>query len=209
MPVFLPTIIRDMGYSSLKSQALSAPPYLFAFALVLVTAYLSDLYQSRSTFIILHSLLASLGYITIAICGYQQIDNTTIRYLALYLAASGFFSAITIIITWTINNQESDSKKGTGMAILNIIGQMGPLVGTTIFPETDGPWYVRGMTICALFMLLVGILAAALRWVLIRQNNKMSEEKTAGADGCRYAGIPLQEDGGTVRFERTRFSYIL
>ncbi|KAF2201743.1 hypothetical protein GQ43DRAFT_455567 [Delitschia confertaspora ATCC 74209] len=170
MPVFLPTIIRDMGHTSLDAQALSAPPYLFASAVVILTAYLSDRYQTRSTFIMLHSLLATFGYLTIAVVGHYRWQNNTIRYLGLYPAIAGFFSAITVIITWTINNQESDAAKGTGMAVLNIIGQMGPLVGTSIFPKKDAPYYVRGMVVCAVFMAVVGILAYFLRLVLIYQN---------------------------------------
>ncbi|KAJ4352366.1 uncharacterized protein N0V89_007714 [Didymosphaeria variabile] len=62
MPVFLPTILRDMGHTTLIAQALSAPPYLFAFVVVLVTAYLSDRHQSRAFYIIVHALLAASGY---------------------------------------------------------------------------------------------------------------------------------------------------
>ncbi|KAJ4368321.1 hypothetical protein N0V83_006677 [Neocucurbitaria cava] len=204
MPVFLPTIIRDMGHKSITAQGLSAPPYLFAFLVVLTTAYYSDRLQSRSTFIMLHSLLATIGYGTIALSGYYKSTNTMIRYLALYPACAGFFSAITIIITWTINNQETDSKKGTGMAVLNLIGQLGPLVGTSIFPDEDRPWYVKGMSICAAFMLLVGILAAILRWVLIRENRKLREDKGGG----EYAGIPLEE-GAVARSGKRRFQLIL
>ncbi|KAF2129315.1 hypothetical protein P153DRAFT_396600 [Dothidotthia symphoricarpi CBS 119687] len=204
MPVFLPTIIRDMGYESITAQGLSAPPYLFAFVVVLATAYYSDRLQSRSTFIMLHSLLATLGYTIIAISGYYELPNTMVRYMALYPAIAGFFSVITIIITWTINNQESDSQKGTGMAILNIIGQMGPLVGTSIFPKEDGPWYVRGMGICAAFMLSAGVLAAVLRWVLIRENRKMREDKGGGD----YASVPLEE-GATTRRTQKKFEFML
>jgi MFS family permease len=203
MPVFLPTIIQSMGYSSITAQGLSAPPYLFAFVVVITTAYFSDRTHSRSAFIILHSLLATLGYSTIALSGYLGSTNTTIRYLALYPAIAGFFSAITIIITWTINNQETDSKKGTGMVVLNIIGQIGPLVGTSIFPETDGPYYVRGMTVCAGSMLMVGILAATLRWILIRKNRKARADSVGN-----YAGIPLEE-GGATRVARKQFEYML
>lgn len=205
MPVFLPTIIRDMGYTAVSAQAMSAPPYFFAFVIVITTAYYSDRLQTRSIFIILHSLLATAGYSTIAISGHYKSPNTIIRYLALYPATAGFFSAITIIITWTINNQESDSKKGTGIAMLNIIGQMGPLVGTSIFPKEDGPWYVKGMGICACFMLLVGVLAAVLRIVLKAQNNKMWKGKERQV---QYAGIPLEE-GGNVKGERTPFEFML
>ncbi|KAL6710422.1 hypothetical protein ACN47E_009368 [Coniothyrium glycines] len=204
MPVFLPTIIRDMGYTSITAQGLSAPPYLFAFIVVMITAYYSDRLQSRSTFIMLHSLLATLGYGTIALSGYYKLNNTIIRYFALYPAAAGFFSSITIIITWNINNQDTDSKKGTGMVVMNIIGQLGPLVGTSIFPESDGPWYVKGMSLCAGFMLLVGILAAILRFILLRENGKSGPDSRC----AEYAGVPLEE-GATFKNARKTFKYIL
>lgn len=204
MPVFLPTIIQEMGWESITAQGLTAPPYLFAFLVVLTTAYYSDRLQSRSSFIILHSVLATLGYGTIALSGYYKSTNTTVRYMALYPAAAGFFSAITIIITWTINNQETDSKKGTGMAVLNVIGQMGPLVGTSIFPNEDGPYYVKGMSICAGFMLLVGVLATLLRVVLLRENKKMKQ----GSGSGEYAGVPLDENA-RIRLERKKFEFII
>lgn len=202
MPVFLPTILRDMGYKSITAQGLSAPPYLFAFIIVITTAYFSDRLQSRSSFIMLHSVLATLGYGTVALCGYFGYSGTLVRYLALYPATAGFFSAITIIITWTVNNQETDTKKGTGMAILNIIGQVGPLVGTSIFPEEDGPYYVKGMFICAAFMLLVGLLAAVLRWVLIWENRKIKRSK------LQYSGV-ASEDFEAVQNKQQIFTYML
>lgn len=204
MPVFLPTIIREMGWESITAQGLTAPPYLFAFFIVITTAYYSDRLQSRSTFIMLHSVLAALGYGTISLAGYSRSTNTMIRYMALFPATAGFFSSVTIIITWTINNQDTDSKKGTGMAILNVIGQMGPLVGTSIFPDEDGPYFVKGMSICAVFMLLAGILAACLRLVLIRENKKIKHGKRSG----EYTGVPLGEDARSGRW-KTRSEFVI
>ncbi|KAF3044030.1 hypothetical protein E8E12_007108 [Didymella heteroderae] len=203
VPVFLPTIVRDMGFESITAQALTAPPYLVAFFVVIATAYFSDRLQTRSTFIIAHSILAALGYGTIAILGHRKSPHTLIRYLALYPSIFGFFSCITVIITWTINNQESDSRKGTGMAILNIIGQFGPLVGTSIFPAEEGPWYVKGMAICAGFMVLAAVLAGALRWVLVRENRKARQGRAGGL----YAGIPLDE--GERAGDRKGFEFML
>lgn len=199
MPVFLPTIIQDMGYQSITAQGLSAPPYLFAFVVVIITAYSSDRLQARSMFIILHSAIATLGYGTIAVCGYLESTATLIRYLCLFPATAGFFSAITIIITWTINNQETDSQKGTGMAVLNIIGQMGPLVGTSIFPKKDGPFYTSGMSICAVCMLLVGILAAVLRLVLVRENRRTTDE---------YSGV-ASDEGSLIAARGSKFVFML
>lgn len=185
IPVFLPTIIRDMGFSSMTAQGLTAPPYLVAFAVFIATAHLSDRLQTRSTFVIAHSLLAALGYALIAILGHRRSPHTLARYLALYPAISGFFSSITVIITWTINNQDSDSKKGAGMALLNVVGQFGPLVGTSIFPAGEGPWYVRGMATCAGFMVLVAVLAGVLRAVLVRENRRARYDGLGGRGDAR------------------------
>lgn len=99
------------------------------------------------------------------------------RYLGVYPAAMGFFSVVTIIITWTINNQDSDSKKGTGLAMLNYIGQLGPLVGVHLYPDRDQPYYVPGMAICACFMAAVAVLAFGLRRVLTAKNQSTAAEQ--------------------------------
>ncbi|KAJ5746294.1 hypothetical protein N7520_011476 [Penicillium odoratum] len=178
MPVFLPTIIKDMGFSSLSAQALSAPPYLIAFLVVLLTAWASDRTRTRSPYLIAHALISSLSYAAIAAAGHFHADlppplHTFIRYICVYPAISGFFSAITLIITWSMDNRVEKEGKGTSIAILNIIGQCGPLLGTRLYPEADGPWYVRGMAVCSAFMVLVAILAFALR-VLLQKANRRS-----------------------------------
>ncbi len=165
-----------MGYSALTSQALSAPPYLCAFFTVLLTAYLSDRYRGRSAFVIFHALLASTGYAMMAIAGSMHASPQW-RYVGVYPAAMGFFSVVTIVITWTINNQDSDSKKGTGVAMLNYIGQLGPLVGVHLYPDRDQPYYVSGMAICACFMAAVAILAFGLRIILTAKNRKIATER--------------------------------
>jgi hypothetical protein len=160
-----------MGYSSIRSQGLSAPPYLLAFVVVLLTAYLSDRYRNRSFFICFHAALSACGYTVIAFAGMRGWDAGW-RYIGTFPATIGFFSVITIIITWTINNQDTDSKKGTGMVILQVIGQCGPFVGLRLFPDSDGPFYVKGLFICAVFMVAVIFLALCLRFYLRGENRK-------------------------------------
>jgi MFS family permease len=174
LPVFLPTIIHEMGHSVLVSQALSAPPYLLSFFIVILTAWLSDRLHNRSYFVIFHALLSAFGYAFIAVSGARDWGIWW-RYAGIYPAAVGFFSVITIIITWTINNQESESKQGTGFAMLQLIGQCGPLVGTRLYPARDAPLYTKGMSICAAAMIFVAILSLALRVYLKRSNRRKLE----------------------------------
>ena len=192
-----------MNYSALTSQALSAPPYFIAFLVVLVTAFLSDRSQNRSYYVIFHALLGGFGYLSIAIGGMLRADSRW-RYAGVYPAAAGFFSAITLILTWTINNQNSDSKRGTGVVMLNLLGQFGPLVGTRLYPDSDKPYYVKGMAVCSLFMFLVALLAWWLRRLLIRENEGWKDKEEATGTG---------EDEGLVGQSnpriKARFMYIV
>jgi MFS family permease len=200
MPVFLPTIIHEMGHSVLISQALSAPPYLASFFVVVLTAWLSDRMQNRSLFICFHALLSASGYAFIALAGAHEWGIWW-RYAGLYPAAIGFFSVITIIITWTINNQESESKQGTGFAMLQLIGQCGPLFGTRLYPEQDAPLYINGMSICAGAMVFVAFLSLFLR-VYLRRKNRASES-------VAYRKIGEESDTVVVQGPRMPFKYML
>jgi MFS family permease len=199
MPVFLPTIIHEMGHTVIISQALSAPPYLASFFVVIFTAWLSDRMQNRSYFVCFHALVSAFGYAFIAVAGARGW-GTWWRYAGLYPAAIGFFSVITIIITWTINNQDSESKQGTGFAMLQLIGQCGPLVGTRLYPERDAPFYVSGMSICAGAMVLVALLSLLLRIYLSRKNRS-----TAVA----YGKIGEEMDTFVTKSSRGPFKFML
>ena len=192
-----------MHYSTLVSQALSAPPYFVAFLVVLVTAFLSDRSQNRSHYVIFHALLGGFGYLSIAIGGVLRVDSGW-RYVGVYPAAAGFFSAITLILTWTINNQDSDSKRGTGVVMLNLLGQLGPLVGTRLYPDSDKPYYVKGMAVCSLFMFLVALLAWWLRRLLIKENKKRTQLEEVLGKGEDEALVDA--DGPRTK---DRFMYIL
>ncbi|TGO31871.1 hypothetical protein BHYA_0392g00050 [Botrytis hyacinthi] len=185
MPIFLPTILTHMGHSASTSQALSAPPYLLSFLSVLLTSYLSDKLRSRSPFLIFHALLSSLGYTLLTLP--PHLLSPTLRYLAIYPACVGFFSVITILITWTLNNQPSSSRQGTGFAVMQIVGQCGPLIGTRLYPETQAPFYRQGMGVCAGVMLIVAGLGLGLRWWLGRENER---------GGGRYGRLSGEEGMG-------------
>lgn len=189
-----------MDYSALASQALSAPPYFFAFLVVLVTAFLSDRSRNRSNYVIFHAILGALGYLSIAIGGMLRADSKW-RYAGVYPAAAGFFSAITLILTWTINNQDSNSKRGTGVVMLNLFGQFGPLVGTRLYPDSDKPYYVKGMAVCSFFMFLVSLQAWWLRRRLIKENERWTELGITNQNGEDEALVDENGLGTKARFK--------
>ncbi|KAK4453994.1 major facilitator superfamily domain-containing protein [Podospora aff. communis PSN243] len=157
LPVFLPAILTGMGYSSVNAQGLTAPPYFLAFVVCLITTYFADRTQQRGLVIIVLSLIAGVGYLLLAV-----ERSLPIRYFGVFLAAGGVFPAIANILSWVLNNQGTDTKRGVAIAMLNIIGQCGPLLGTRMFPAGEGPYYVKGMAVCAGFMFFNAFLAVCL-----------------------------------------------
>ncbi|KYK59567.1 hypothetical protein DCS_00699 [Drechmeria coniospora] len=190
LPVFLPKVISEMGHSALASQALSAPPYLVAFVVVLITAHVSDRYRARSVFIVFHALSSALGYAALALASTLNLPPS-LRYVAIYPAAVGFFNVVTLIVAWSINNQANQTRRSGGFALLQLVGQCGPLIGTRLYPDQDAPYYSRGMRACSCAMLSVAILAVAMRYYLQFRNRRMD---SAAAERAA-AGVAGEEEG--------------
>lgn len=207
LPVFLPKILTEMGHDTLTSQALSAPPYLAAFFIVLFTSHMSDRLRARTVPLIFHALASASGYGLLALAKPLDLPSF-VRYMAVYPAAIGFFNVVTLIITWSINNQSSESRQGGGFALLQLVGQCGPLIGTRLYPDRDAPYYTPGMSTCAFAMLGVAFLAFALRLYLKYLNRKLdrteserlADGSTVEEEGLVGPGKRKQTPGATFRY---------
>ncbi|KAF6812426.1 major facilitator superfamily transporter [Colletotrichum sojae] len=152
---FLPTIARDMGYSSVTAQGLTAPPYFAAFVCCVAAAWVSDRYGKR---------------------GYIFKSQLAARYAGIVLASCGVFPAMCINITWLLNNQGGDSKKGAGLAILATLGQCSSFVGSVVFPSSDGPFYTKGTAIGCGLTGTACVAAFGLHLALERENRRRDRE---------------------------------
>lgn len=164
--------------------------------MVITTCWLADKTAQRGLTILCTSLLGAVGYIMLA-----TATSVGVRYAGVYLAASGIFSSLGNILPWVLNNQGSDTKRGTGIAIINLIGQCGPLLGTRLYPTVEGPYYRKGMWVCAAFMLFNASLAVGLRMLLVWENKKLDQ---------KYGTLDTLEDNGEGEENSgPRFRYVL
>ena len=105
-----------------------------------------------------------------------------------------------------LDNQGSDTRRGAGLVIINVIGQCGPILGTRLYPTVQGPRYIKGMSICAAFMFFAAAMALALRILLVWENRKLDQ---------KYNNKPLEgretDQGVTVAVEDygPNFRYVL
>lgn len=221
LPVFLPTILKEMGFTAINAQGLTAPPFFASFLATIATTWVADRTQQRGLMIAVLSLIGGVGYILLVTCG-----SVGVRYFGVFLAACGVFPSIANILPWVLSesssiasarsrnggnlltgviraldNQGSDTRRGGSIILLNIIGQCGPFLGTNVFPDPDAPRYIKGLAICAAFMFFTTLLALGLRFLLVWENRQL--EKKYGlqveADGIKDE-IPIAEDNYGVNF---------
>lgn len=132
---FLPTIVHDMGFDAVKAQGLTAPAYFAAFLMSIAASYTSDRIGKRGFVVAGAAAIAVVGYGLLA--GVQDREQTGLRYTGVVLAACGAFPALSLNVTWILNNQGGDSKKAAGLAIFLILGQCSSFISSSVFPKSD------------------------------------------------------------------------
>ncbi|OBT62152.1 hypothetical protein VE03_08325 [Pseudogymnoascus sp. 23342-1-I1] len=96
----------------------------------------------------------------------------SVRYFGIWLACCGVFPALSINITWLLNNQGGESKRGAGLAILAIFGQTSSFLSSAVFPKEDKPYFVKGCAIGCAFAGLICVLSLGLHFKLAHENKK-------------------------------------
>ncbi|KAI7780289.1 hypothetical protein LA080_016136 [Diaporthe eres] len=197
LPVFLPTILEDMGYTAINAQGLSAPPSFAAFLFALITTWIADKTQQRCFVVFCTSVVGGIGYIILA-----TVNTVGVRYFATFLASAGVFTTIPNILPLTLNNQGSDSRRGISIVMINLIGQCGPFLGTTRFPSSQAPRYVKGMSICAAFVFFSALLALAQRLLLAWENKRLNQKYGSVAkNNVKSAeGVMVENYGPNFRY---------
>ena len=174
LPLFLPTIIAEIGaFTTIQSNGLSAPPYLLCFFTIILLAFLSDRYRLRGLFCGGASLAAAIGFILQA-----TVESGAVRYFATFLSVS-IFASVALLLAWTASLHKTESKRLGGYTILATVGQCGPLLGTNLFPDSDKPYYRKGMWISAASCLLVTLLSIILSIYLVRENRRLQKAEDA------------------------------
>jgi MFS family permease len=102
LPVFLPTILNQMGFTAIDAQGLTAPPFFASFLMTITTTWMADRFKQRGLMIAALSAMGGLGYVLLAAC-----SSVGVRYLGVFLAACGIFPAIANILPWVLSESFS------------------------------------------------------------------------------------------------------
>ena len=96
LSLFLPTIIKELGYTSAQAQLLTVPPYATAFITTISIAVASEKWKIRAPFMIGSSSFAIIGYI-ILLTG----RKAGVSYVGTIFAAAGIYPAVALVlVSW-------------------------------------------------------------------------------------------------------------
>jgi sugar phosphate permease len=184
LSLFLPTIIKNLGYTAAQAQLLTVPPYAVATILTVIVAVLAEKTQKRAPFILASSSLAIIGYIILLTA---PSNKPRVSYAGTIFAAAGIYPSTAIVLSWPAANVSGQSKRATATAMTITIGNLGAVLGTQLYrPNTSPRWFLgHGFAIGYLFLNLVN--TSVLLLSLNRENKKKEQRAAAGEiadEGC-------------------------
>jgi len=149
---FLPTIVRNLGFTGYRSQLMTVPPQLFGLIIIIVNAWSSDYRRERPRHIIAGLILVATGYLLLAV-----VRNWIGRFIGVFFICCTNAAVIPFLAyrTATVTGATSTAiATGGVIAIANCSGFTTPY----LFPSSGGPLYLMGnWTLFALLMFSVGI----------------------------------------------------
>ncbi|EAQ82938.1 hypothetical protein CHGG_10756 [Chaetomium globosum CBS 148.51] len=171
--LFLPTIIKDLGYEAANAQLLTIPPYAFAFLTTIGVAILSERTGHRAIPIIGSALFAMIGYI-ILLTNSDPSHRPGVSYLGTFFAAGGIYPATALALSWPAINVSGQTKRAVANAMQISIGNCGAVIGTQLYRSGDGPRYFVGHSF-ALGYLLFEIVVSVILYYMLKKENERRE----------------------------------
>lgn len=191
----LPTMVSNLGYSAIKAQALTTPPYIFATIICILVGWISDRYQLRYACIMSCYTLGLVGII-ILWATVSYIDLAGVSYFAIFLAAAGYSAQAPIVGAWTSVNVPNLSKRAAAIGFLMLFGSVGGgSIGSNIYLSSEAPTYPLGFGFSVGATVLGAMLPATLHWWLLRRENRKRTLLDAQTIESMYTPIELADMG--------------
>lgn len=199
----VPTVIKQLGYSSANAQLLTIPIYVFAAIITLIFAWWSDYVHLRSPFIVAGYCIAICGFIAQLAIPHPKYPGLTYGFL--FPVAGGLYCPFTCLVSWIANSLAPSSKRAVGMALLISVGNMGGIMGSNIYLAREAPKYTTGFSV-SLAMCCFGIVMTfVLRWGYGKENaarEKLFRENTEEEIRARYSEEEMLRLGDKSPFFR-------
>jgi MFS family permease len=167
----MPQIIKGLGFTSSTAQLLTIPPYFCGGMAAWISGRLADRFKWRFPFIAGPLTLLMISLATLFGLATEIQGNVGPLYFAIVLAQIGTYPILPCISAWTGNNLAPSWKRSIGLAWTLAAGNIGSLVGTNIFLDSEAPRYGTGYG-TALGFICLGLATAVGLELCLKIGNK-------------------------------------
>ncbi|KAK5937723.1 hypothetical protein PMZ80_009852 [Knufia obscura] len=164
---FTPTILKQLGWTSVRAQVMSIPIFIVATILALCTALLTDRLKHRFAFIVTGCCISTIGYAILLNMIHVPVGA---RYFALFLITGGGYIAQPVVIVWLSNNVSGHYKRGVSSAMQIGFGNIGGIVASVVYLPTQAPRYPLGFGMGLGFLWMCVGCAVVFLLFLMREN---------------------------------------
>lgn len=195
LSLFLPTIIKELGYTAAQAQLMTVPPYALATCLTVLVAVASEKTRRRAPFIMGASSIAIIGYILLL-----SDSRPGVSYVGTIFAASGIYPATATVLAWPCHNVSGQTKRATANAMQISIGNLGAVIGTQLYRNEWRPRFFVGHAV-AMGYLIANVFIAGTIWLILKRENERRDR--AGIDKGRslHEGEWLGDEDPRWRFQ--------
>jgi len=175
---FFPSVVKTLGYSTIDTLLLTAPPYVLAVICAGFNAWHADKTGERFLHIAIPLTVGVAAFILAA-----ATTSTAPRYVAMMLMPSTVYSGFVIVLAWISNTiARPAAKRAAALAAINAISNASSIYASYMY--SGAPRYTVAFSVNCCTLLLSIAMAGLLRIILVRLNKKLDRgEYVEGAVG--------------------------
>jgi len=194
--LFLPTIVKELGFSNANAQLLTIPPFAVGCAFTIGVGILSDKYKMRGPIIICCALVGLVGYIVL----YFEQTRASGGYVGTFLVTIGAFPNVAVMLAWAGGNAGGAVKRGVALALVIGLGNLGGICSSFIYYDPPHFHHGHGTSMGCLAMSIV--LTTFAMWNYKRLNKEKdalcARENITEKDHQRY--VYMGDDSPLFRY---------
>jgi len=144
-------------------------------------------------FVVIPMGIVTIAYSVIISLHGQLAAKKGVAYFSVVLAVIGIYPIQAAAASWNANNIAPASRRAIGIALMNCVGNVGGIVGSFMYLESEKPKYYTGFGLSLAFGATGVIVALLLEWSYKFANSK--KEKIAEEAKEKYTEEELFDMG--------------
>lgn len=189
---YFPTLARSLGYSNFISLLLVAPPHVFMTIWSYCHGIVSDRFETRFWFVLYPIVPAITGFILFMTTNAFGPKYFSFFLMMFLMTMNGtIFSWISGVLT------RPPAKRAASYALINALGNSVTIWTPYTYLDKEKPHFYTGIGIAAGLMVIAACLLVLLRFLLIKENNRLASLESENMQLSEKEMIRLQRTAET------------